>query len=269
MAATGYEIRLSGPAPLRWRVGSHRRSVAVHLMNRRMRSYGYALATMLLALVLAWAGRVTWLQLRQLHRSFNSLQEDAFHLSEYIDASFDDISDIALRFDPRDHPEDRAEFQNKTRDFQQWLREHRPAVTTPQEGELMDQIAAAFELYVSQTTNWMDARARAGTTAATATTRERMDTNAIPILNLCGRLKAVEHDAQARFLEESRRALGLVAGIAGRANGPAGFPARNGCGGGISRGDRPAARRAGGKPRPRRAAREAGVARHAGRRRRP
>ncbi len=176
-------------------------------MNRRMRSYGYALATMLLALVLAWAGRVTWLQLRQLHRSFNSLQEDAFHLSEYIDASFDDISDIALRFDPRDHPEDRAEFQNKTRDFQQWLREHRPAVTTPQEGELMDQIAAAFELYVSQTTNWMDARARAGTTAATATTRERMDTNAIPILNLCGRLKAVEHDAQARFLEESRRAL--------------------------------------------------------------
>ena len=176
-------------------------------MNNRVRSYGYALATVLLALVLVWAGRVTWLELLQLHRSFNSVQEDAFHLSEHIDASFDDICDIAARFDPQNHPEDRAGFQNKTRDFRRWLREHQPTVTTLQEGELMDQIAAAFELYVTQTTNWMDARTRAGTAAPTATARERMNTNAIPLLELCGKLKAVEHDAQARFLEESRRAL--------------------------------------------------------------
>jgi signal transduction histidine kinase len=174
---------------------------------RTRRSYVFALATVMLALFLVWAGRTTWRELRQLHRSFDSLQEDVFHLSEYIDASFDDISDIVLRFDPQAHPEDRAAFQKKSQDLEQWIHARQPSITTLQERELMDKIAEALELYVSQSTKLMDEAAQARRGASLTRRLERTDTNAIPVLNLCEKLKTVEHAAQAQFMEESRRAL--------------------------------------------------------------
>ena len=118
-------------------MGIHRWPVAVHFMKIRARSYSYALVTIVLALVLGWAGRITWQELRQLHRSFDSVQEDAFHLSDHIDASVDELKDIVLRFDLQRRPEDRAAFQKKSRDLQQWIRAHQPNITTPQGRELV------------------------------------------------------------------------------------------------------------------------------------
>ena len=119
-------------------------------MKVRVRSYGYALATVVLVLVVGWAGRVTWQELRQLHQSFTSVQADAFHLSEHIEASVRDLNEIVLRFDLRRRPEDRAAFQKKSQDLQQWIRAHQPTVTTPAERELLGQIEAAFDGYLSR-----------------------------------------------------------------------------------------------------------------------
>ena len=44
-------------------------------MNVRVRTYRYALVVVVLALVVGWAGRITWQELRQLHRGFASVQE--------------------------------------------------------------------------------------------------------------------------------------------------------------------------------------------------
>ena len=198
---------MSGGTGYGWRLGSHRWPVVVHFMKIRATSYVSAIATVALVLFLVWAGHVTWHELRQLHRSFEAVQEDAFHLSEHVASSFDDISDIALRFDPRGHPEDRLEFQKQSQDLRQWIRAHQSTTAMPQENELMDQIATAFELYVSQTTEWMNQRTeqRAGVLPAPAL--ERTDKNAAPILDLCEQLKTVEHASQAQFLKDSQGAL--------------------------------------------------------------
>jgi len=176
-------------------------------MKIQAKSYGYVLATIVLALVLAWAGSVTWRDLRQLHRSFDSLQTDAFHLSDHIDASIDDLNNIVHRFDLSGHSEDRAAFQKKSQDLQQWIRAHRPNITTPKEREWVDQIDAAITLYVSLSTKLMDERAQAGNEPRPASALEQVDNRAASVLKLCEQLRNAERTAQTEFMEASRRAL--------------------------------------------------------------
>ena len=179
-------------------------------MNVRVRSYGYALASVVLVLVVGWAGRITWQELRQLHRSFASVQADAFHLSEHVEATIRNLNETVLRFDLRRQPEDRAAFQKEGQDLQQWIRAHQPTVTTPEERDLMDQIEAAFEVYLSRTTQLMDERVQAGTAPSPTPVLERVENKAAPILNLCAKLKTAERIAQTQFMKDSHRALGWL-----------------------------------------------------------
>ena len=176
-------------------------------MKIRARSYGYAVATVVLMLVFSWAGNITWQELRQLHRSFDLFQADAFHLSDHIDASVDDMNDIVQRVNLRSHPEARAAFQKKRQDLQQWMSTHQSTANTPQAHDLISQIAAAFKLYASLSTNLMDERAQAATEPSSAPALEQLDNQATAILELCEKLRATERDAQTQFMEESRRAL--------------------------------------------------------------
>ena len=176
-------------------------------MKVRTRSYGYALATVALALVLAWAGSTTWRELRQLHRSFDSVQTDAFHLSDHIDASVDDLNDILHHFNLSGHSEERSAFQRKSQDLQQWIHAHQPATTTLSERELTGQIDAAITLYVDQSTKLMAEGAQAGKAPSPATVLEQVDNKAASILQLCEKLRAAERAAQTQFMEDSQRAL--------------------------------------------------------------
>ena len=179
-------------------------------MKVQVRSYGYALATVVLVLVVGWAVRVTWRELRQLHRSFTSAQADAFHLSEHIEASVRAASKIFLRFDLSPRPEDRAAFQNKSRDLQQWIRAQQPTVTTPAERELLGQIEAAFDGYLSRDLQLMDERAQAGATRLPEPVLEQVENRGASILDLCEKLNAAERGAHTQFMNDSRRALGWL-----------------------------------------------------------
>jgi len=179
-------------------------------MKIRARSFGYVLATIVLALILGWAGSITWQELRQLHHSFDSVQGDVFHLSDHIDASVDDLNNIVQRSNLRGHPADRAAFLKKSRDLQQWIRTRQPNITTPQERELVDQIDqidTAIRLYVSLSTKLMDERAQAGSGPSPAAALEQVDNKAASILELCEQLRGAERDAQTEFMEHSRGAL--------------------------------------------------------------
>jgi signal transduction histidine kinase len=179
-------------------------------MNLRVRFYGYALASILLAVVVGWAGRITWKELRQLHRSFASVQEDAFRHSEHIEASVRELNEAVLHFDLRREPKDRAAFQMESQELQQWIRSGRSTATTPQERDLMGQIETAFELYLSRATQLMDGPVQAGATPSPQPVLERMKQEAAPILDLCVRLEAAERTARTQFMKDSHRALGWV-----------------------------------------------------------
>ena len=179
-------------------------------MNARLRRYGFPLSMVVMTLVVGWAGRITWQELRQLHQNFASVQADAFHISEHVEASVRDLNDTVMRFDLRRQPEDRAAHQKKSQELLQWIQLHQPTVTTPTESELMSQIRAAFELYLPQTTRLMDERAQAMNSPSPMPMLEQVEEKAATILDLCEKLKNAERAAQTQFMINSRRALGWL-----------------------------------------------------------
>ena len=99
-------------------------------MRSRPRIYGYALATVLLVLLVGWVGANTWHELRQLHRSFASLQTDDFYASEHVEASVRDLNWTVLSFDLHRRPAERDAFEKTSMELQKWIRAHQDVFTT-------------------------------------------------------------------------------------------------------------------------------------------
>lgn len=177
-------------------------------MKLRRRSYGYALASILLVLVVGWVGRNAWQELRQLHRSFASVQEDSFRHAEHIEASVRELNETLLRWELHRKPEDRADFQKESQALQQWIRAGRTTVTTSLERELMDQIEAAFEVYVARSAQLMEEREQAEGMPSPQPMSERVENTAVPVLELCEQLHTAELAARTLFMKDSRQALG-------------------------------------------------------------
>jgi len=173
----------------------------------RRRSYVYALAMLLLALLLGWAGRVTWLELRQLHRSFDSIQREAFQLSDHITAAVGDLNNLVQLFNQRGEPEDREAFQVKSERLQQWIRAHLPNVTTTRERELIGRIDTELDVYITTAQHFMQQRAQAGVELSLSSGREQVDNQAAYVLALSEKLQAGEYAAEAQFMDNSRSAL--------------------------------------------------------------
>jgi signal transduction histidine kinase len=166
---------------------------------------GYALVTILLVIVAGWIGSNTWLELRQLHRSFASAQADDFYLPAHIEATVRELNDTLLRIDLRHDAADRAAFQKVSQDLKQWIGERRDALTMPEQCGLMSRIGAAFEVYLAQSARLMN-----GVDTSSTPVLERVENNAAPILDLCGKLKESERAEQTQFMNDSQRALAWV-----------------------------------------------------------
>lgn len=179
-------------------------------MSVRPRNFGYALATILLVLVVGWVGSTTWQQLRQLHRSFASVQSDDFYLPAHIEAIVRELNDTVLRIDLRHNPADRIAFQSESEKLERWVLARQESLTTPEQRELLGQIEAAFKIYTNQSVQLMDEADQPGTARSTPPLLLRVENNAAPILDLCGKLKESERVEQARFMNDSQRALAWI-----------------------------------------------------------
>jgi signal transduction histidine kinase len=179
-------------------------------MNARNRLSGFVLTVLLLAGLVSWAARTTWHDMQQLRRSYAAVENDAFHLSEYIEASIRDLHETVLRFGSRKDPSDRVRFLSKGQELKKWISTHKAPLTPPSEGELMKQIQAAFETYLSRSITLMDERAKAGTALPANAVLETAESNAAPILGLCQKLSEAERDSLAQFLKDSHQSLGWL-----------------------------------------------------------
>ncbi len=179
-------------------------------MAPRWRVTGFVVAGVLLALLLGWAARTTWHRLHQLRDSYAAVESDAFHLSEYIEASVRDLHETVLRFDSRKDPADRARFPDRGKELKQWITTHKTAVTTPQGGELLSRIQTAFDVYLARSTTLMDDMSQSGGVLPGRKVLELAEENEAPVLELCRELTAAEKVALGQFLKESHRSLGWL-----------------------------------------------------------
>ncbi len=174
-------------------------------MNVKLRLYGFALAVVLLAALLGWAGDSAWQQLKQLRKNFGAVQSESFHLADHVEASILNLNETVLRFDLRKDPADKAYFRKAGEELKQWIR--KSSVTTPHELDLLNQIEVALEAYLTRTTHLLEERAQAGSAPSPKVVLEKVE-NKGQILDLCTKLKAAEREALNQFVEDSNEALG-------------------------------------------------------------
>ena len=179
-------------------------------MSSRARVTSFSLAVVLLAVLVVWAGRTKWQGMQQLRRSFATIQNDAFYVSDDIETSIRDLHEIVLRFDSRRDPSDRARFLSKGQELKKWISARTASLTTPSEGVLMQQIEAAFEVYLLRSVALMDEKATSATASPVTTVLERAENNAAPILELCRQLTVAERTALGQFLTDSNQSLGWL-----------------------------------------------------------
>jgi len=174
-------------------------------MNVKLRLYGFAVAVVLLAALVGWAGNSAWQQLKQLRKNFGSVQSESFHLADHVEASVLNLNETVLRFDLRKDPADKAHFQKEGEELKRWIR--KSSVTTPRELDLLNQIEVALEAYLTRTTHLLEDRAQAGSTPSPKEVLEKVE-NKGQILDLCMKLKVAERAALNEFVEDSHDALG-------------------------------------------------------------
>ena len=99
-------------------------------MNVKLRLYGFALAVVLLAALVGWAGNSAWQQLKQLRKNFGSVQSESFHLADHVQASILNLNETLLRFNLRKNPADHDQFHKEGEELKRWMQAQTPAATT-------------------------------------------------------------------------------------------------------------------------------------------
>jgi len=176
-------------------------------MHVKLRLYGFAVAIVLLTALVAFVGHSAWQQLKQLRKSFGTVQSESFHLADHVEASILSLNETALRFDLRKAPADKVRFNKDGDELKRWIQKQKPSVTTPLELNLLNQIEIALEAYLTRTTRLLEERAQAGSVPSPKEVLEKVE-NKAQILGVCMKLKAAEGAALNQFGEVSHEALG-------------------------------------------------------------
>ena len=176
-------------------------------MNVKLRLFGFALVVVLLAALVGWAGQTAWRQLHRLRSNFGAVESEGFHLAEHVERSILKLNETVLRFDLRQHAEDKSRFHKESEELKQWLGTQKLSVTTSLELDLLRQIEVAFEAYVVRTIHLLEERDRAGSAPSPKEVLDKVESKA-QLLALCRKLEAAERTALSRFVRDSDESLG-------------------------------------------------------------
>lgn len=176
-------------------------------MNVQLQLYGFAAAVVLLAGLVAWAGHAAWLELRLLRRNFGTVQTDSFHLAEHIEATISELNEAVQRFDLRKNAADREAFERRSDALKLWLKAQKRHVTTAREAELLDEMEAAYEHYLTRTRGLFLEGSQGSSASALRPLLERLEDREAQVLTLCANLKTAERAALNQFVAQSHRSV--------------------------------------------------------------
>ncbi len=177
-------------------------------MTPSRRLFRFGLAVALTAILVAWAVRTTWREVRQLRASFSLIESDRFHLTDYIEAPIRDMNEALLEYGLRKDDASKKKFLDAGDKLKGWIATHANTLTLPDQREKLAQISSALEAYLSRGAQLMENHATSGARPVL----EVVEGNAVPLLALCEGLSDTEHLAFAKFMKESGHSLVWVEG---------------------------------------------------------
>src|SRR5437016_2433134 len=115
------------------------------MITIKLRLTGFALAIVLVALMIAWAAHASLQRVRELSAKLTSVQIASFETADYFQAKLQDLNYTLRRYEAERSPADRQQFLKKWRELDGWLDVQRPTLTTGKEGEILDRINDSYD----------------------------------------------------------------------------------------------------------------------------
>ena len=94
---------------------------------------------------MAWVVGWAWHQLdRPLQKDFSVVQSESFHLAEHVEEKMLTLKETLRAFELRSDPADQADFRRQTAQMTRWIQTNRFSVTSAQQRDMLDRLAAAL-----------------------------------------------------------------------------------------------------------------------------
>ena len=172
-----------------------------------LRLTGFVATLALGALLIGWTERHAWRQTDKLQKRFEAMQRGGYHLANHLEAAVLRLNDTLLRFDLRDHPEDRLRFHQDSQALLEWLAEHQAHSADPRERELLALVEAAFRDYLKSADQLLDEGAQTIGSESLEALFERTEKESERLLDLRVQLADAQRESLQLALADSQRAL--------------------------------------------------------------
>src|SRR4051794_19452795 len=177
----------------------------------KLRLTGFALAIVLVALLIAWAAHSSWRQVTKLSDKLTGAQIASFQTADYFQASLQELNYTLLRFQIEHDQADRERFLRGWNKLNLWIDVQRPTLTTAKEGQILDQINAAYDDYLGAATNLLQKiEANPASAGATIGGFEKVESESKRLLGFAYQLVDAHRESLTRFLADSQKSLGFL-----------------------------------------------------------
>jgi signal transduction histidine kinase len=177
----------------------------------KVRLISFALAIVLVALMIAWAAHASWLRVERLGDKLSSVQIASFQTADYFRASLEDLDYTLLKYVVHRDPRDEKLFLKDWAELNDWLDAQRPTLTTQKEGQILDQINDAFDNYSAVCTNLLTRIKQAPSSYENALPDfDNVEKESNQLLQLADQLVDAHRKSLAIFISESQKSLNFL-----------------------------------------------------------
>lgn len=174
----------------------------------QLRLTGFALAIVLVALMIAWAAHASLKRVTQLGEKLTSAQISSFQTADYFQAHLQELDYALLSYQVRREPADREKFVKGWDDLNKWIDDQKPTLTTPKELSILNQIDNAYDDYHAAATNLFKSIDREGPEGQSSREEfKRVEIQSKRLLDFAYQLVSAHQESLNRFIADSQKSL--------------------------------------------------------------
>jgi len=169
---------------------------------------GLVLTALLGSILVVWVSHKTWERVDRLQRGFAGLNPDSFYLGVRMKDNIQGLNDTLLRYRLRGEAADYDLFYANARELSEWLEVNRTNAVAPLERKFYEQMGDAYQEYLSESTNLLNAGTGIQTkVGAFPTSYEKVQKQSVHLLELCDNFIRDQRLAFDNFVAESNVTL--------------------------------------------------------------
>ena len=174
----------------------------------KIRLTAFGLAIGVLALSIGWAAFAGWREIGQLQIRLSTGHLRDFEIADHLQATILKLNNSLVRYDLHHELPDWEEFQKSSDELNAWIDTQKPLLSSARELNLLNQIDAAYDVFLGAATNQVQGATDEGKAALAHV--DQVQRAVVPLLGLGYRLEDAHRQVLEDSLVASQRSVSLL-----------------------------------------------------------